>query len=165
MDTARLARHLFTTRRGVKRAFPATCMDAIRAAIERAEACHRGEIRFVIEAVLEPAQLMRAMTPRARALELFCKLRVWDTPDNSGVLIYVLFADRAIEIIADRGIHARAGQASWDCIAGAMQKAFASGEFEAGALSGIAGVAGELRRHMPIDGPSPDELPNEVTLL
>lgn len=165
MNIQRLARHLLTTRRHAKRHFPEASLAAIKAAIVQSEASHKGEIRFAIEAALEPGQVWRNMTPRQRALDLFSDLRVWDTRDNSGVLVYVLLADRAIEIIADRGIHARAGDDVWTRIAAVMREAFAAGEFEAGAIAGIDGVSRELIRHVPAAGDNPDELANEVTLL
>jgi uncharacterized membrane protein len=165
MDMGRFLRHLFTTRAAVRRHFPPASLRAITDAITESERGHRGEIRFVIEPALEPAQLMAGMAPRERALEVFSELRVWDTEENSGVLIYVLHADHAIEIVADRGIHAAAGQQTWQRIAADMERDFAAGDYGAGALRGIAAVSAELRRHLPRGGGDVDELPNEVTLL
>jgi uncharacterized membrane protein len=164
MDMGRFLRHLFTTRAAVRRHFPPASLRAITDAITESERGHRGEIRFVIEPALEPAQLTAGMAPRERALEVFSELRVWDTEENSGVLIYVLHADHAIEIVADRGIHAAAGQQTWQRIAADMERDFAVGDYGAGALRGIAAVSAELRRHLPRGG-DVDELPNEVTLL
>ncbi|KQV90272.1 hypothetical protein ASD15_23425 [Massilia sp. Root351] len=165
MDIRRFLRHLFTTRAAVRRHFPPASLQAIEAAIAESERGHRGEIRFVIEPALDPGQLMEGMAPRERALEVFSELRVWDTEENSGVLVYVLFADHAIEIVADRGIHAAAGQPAWKRIAADMETAFAAGDYGAGALRGIAAVTAELRRHLPPGGGGVDELPDEVTLL
>ena len=165
MTLSRLAKHMLTTHRQVKRNFPESSLAAIKSAIGNAEATHSGEIRFAIEAALQPAQVMRDMTPRERALDVFSELRVWDTQHNSGVLIYLLLADRAVEIIADRGIHARTGSETWQRIVGIMQDDFAAGRFEAGAVSGVAAVAEKLTRHFPVTGANPDELPNDVTLL
>lgn len=165
MDLARTVRHLLTTQRKARRCFGDSGLAAIKAAIAASEAAHLGEIRFAIEAALHPAQLWRNVAPRDRAIELFSELRVWDTEHNSGVLIYVLLADHAIEILADRGIHARVGAATWETIAQAMQAEFAAGRFEAGALGGIAAVSRELAACLPLKGGNPDELPNDVTLL
>jgi uncharacterized membrane protein len=166
MEFARLLKHAFTTRRSVKRHFTDACLAAIAAAIREAEAAHSGEIRFAVEAALEPSQVMRGMTPRERALEVFSLLRVWDTERNNGVLIYLLHADHAVEIVADRGIHAKSsGGQVWQRIVGDMQSALGRGEFQAGALQGIRAVGEELRRHFPVQGDNPNELPNEVRLL
>ncbi|SFU70117.1 TPM domain-containing protein [Pseudoduganella namucuonensis] len=165
MDIGRLIKHLLTTRVTVRRRFPMSSLEAIKAAITESERGHRGEIRFAIEPALEPMQVLRGMAPRERAVEVFSELGVWDTEENSGVLIYVLYADHAIEIVADRGIHASSGVSAWERIASDMERAFAAGDYEAGALRGIAAVSEELRRHVPRDGGGVDELPDEVTLL
>ena len=125
-----------------------------------------GEIRFAIETALEPGQILRGITPQKRAIEVFSELRVWDTEYNSGVLIYVLFADRAVEIIADRGIHAKTvDRKVWSAITVVMQEAFAAGQFETGAMSGVAAVTAELTRHFPVSGENPDELANDVDMI
>ena len=144
MKPMRLARHLFTTRAAVRRRFPPSCIAAITQAIAQSESTHRGEIRFAIEASLSPQQVLRDMGARERALEIFAALRVWDTEDNSGVLIYVLPADHAIEIVADRGINLRAADGTW---------------------AGIAAVSRELSRHLPATDGNPNELSDDVTLL
>lgn len=165
MQLSRWIAHLGMTAGRVRRAFPAGCLDAIEQAIGQAESTHDGEICFVIEGALHPAQLLRGLSPRARALEVFAQQRVWDTEHNNGVLIYVLLADRAVEIVADRHIHARAGTAAWAEVARAMEQDFARGEFRTGALAGVAGVAAELARHYPGALRSGNQLPDRPTLL
>ena len=166
MTLARLVRHLLTTRLQVERHFPAQSLAAIKSAIETAESSHRGEIRFVIEAALHPGRLMQGITARERALEVFSLLRVWDTEHNNGVLIYLLLADKSVEIIADRGIHARTGgDEAWQRIVCVMQDAFAKRRFEAGAVAGIVAAAEEMVKHFPSAGDYAGELPDEVTLL
>ena len=165
MKLRRLARHLLTGRATVRRHFPPSCLAAITQAITDAETTHRGEVRFAIEAALSPLQLLRDMSARERALEVFSALRVWDTEHNSGVLIYVLLADRAIEIVADRGIDVRAADGIWDRIAQAMRDEFSHGRYQAGALAGIAAVSRELGRHLPAADGTPNELGDDVTLL
>ena len=165
MKPTRLARHLLTTRAAVRRHFPPSCLAAITQAIAQSEAAHRGEIRFAIEASLSPQQVLRDMGARERALEVFAALRVWDTEDNSGVLIYVLLADHAIEIVADRGIHLRTADGTWARIAQAMQDEFCHGRYQAGALAGIAAVSRELSRHLPASDGNLNELSDDVTLL
>lgn len=165
MDLKRLYKHLLTTRAQVTRHFPPAKLDTIKNAITASERTHRGEIRFVIEAALDPVQVMGNVTPRDRALEVFSHLRVWDTHDNSGVLIYVLFADRAIEIIADRGIDAHSGSAAWERIATNVQSAFSAGDFLAGALFAVTSVSEQLRHHVPHERDGEGELPNHVTML
>lgn len=137
----RLFRHLLFTRRQLRRAFPPATLDAIEQAIRRAESRHRGEIRFVVEGALHGHALLSGQSARERAIVLFSELRVWDTEANNGVLIYVLLADRRLEIVADRGIHARVAPELWNVIARGMEQAFASGRFEAAAIDAVRAVA------------------------
>lgn len=165
MDFSRMFRHITTTRSQVRRYFPAPLLDALKAAIGQSESRHSGEILFAVEAALEPMQAAQGMTPRERAIEVFSNLRLWDTQQNNGVLIYVLMADHAIEIVADRGIHAQVGEAGWRHMADAMQRAFAARDIEAGALACIAAVSRELEAHFPGNASNPNELADDVRLL
>jgi uncharacterized membrane protein len=162
----RWIRHLFLDHLALMRAFPLATLDAIGRAVARQERRHRGELRVAIEGGLPVQALLAGRTARERALEQFTRLRVWDTDDNSGVLIYLLLADRRVEIVADRGIHARVGDIAWETICGAMQQEFAAGRFEAGILSGLASVSDLLAQHFPTrPGDNPDELPNAPVVV
>lgn len=161
----RWLRHLFDFG-AVRRRFPQPTLDAIQQAIEASEATHRGEIVFAVEGRLPFAALWRGQSPRERAHAVFARLRVWDTEDNTGVLVYVLLADHAIEIVADRGIAARSDDAEWRAACDLMRDAFARDEAAAGALAGIEAVTRILRRHVPSDARiDRDELPGTPVLL
>lgn len=148
-----------------RRAFPQATLDSIEAAVRISETRHSGEIRFAIENSLAPERVWRGMSGRERAVEVFSSLRVWDTEHNSGVLIYLLLADRDIEIIADRGIAARVDAAVWEQVAHTMEAAFRQGEFERGALAGIEQISALLEAHFPPSGHNPDELANRPVIL
>jgi uncharacterized membrane protein len=161
----RLLRHLFTDHVAARRAFPAATLKAIGAAIGRDELRHDGELRFVIEASMPFRRVLRKQPARGRALELFSQLKVWDTEHNSGVLIYVLLADRHVEIVADRGIHAKVADGTWDGVCAAMQQAFAAGQFEAGAIAGVDAISDLLALHFPRAADKANELPDEPVML
>lgn len=144
MDLARTARHLLTTRHGIKRCLTDADLAAIDQAIAESMALHQVQIHFAIEPALHPIELWREVEPHERALELFSELRVWDTEHNSGVLIYVLLADRAIEILADRHVHGYVGAARWAAIVDAMRAEFARGRYREGVLDAIAAIRREL---------------------
>jgi uncharacterized membrane protein len=146
-------------------AFPRAVLDAIEAAVRRSEATHRGEIRFAIENALAPWAALRGKTAHERAIEVFAQSRVWDTEENTGVLIYVLLADRRVEIVADRGIAKKVAQSEWDAVARVMQEAFRQGNFRAGALAGIEQVGAILARHFPAGQVNPDELPDRPLIV
>ena len=159
----RALKHLFTPHWVVARAFPPATLRRVEHAIKDSERSHRGEIRFAVEGPLHVAHL-RA-TPRTRAHQVFSDLRVWDTAENTGVLIYVQLVDRAIEIIADRGIAARVPAAEWQAICRAIQRAFKDGKYEEGALGAIAAVTGVLAREFPASGAHANELPDKPVVL
>ena len=163
----RLFRHLIGEDFAAKRAFPREVRRRIAAVIAEQERRHTGELRFVVEGGLPPMAVLRGVTSRERAVNLFSQLGVWDTEANNGVLIYVLLADRAVEIVADRGIHARVGAQAWEIICGEMQRCFAGGRFEDGTVAGLQAVSDLLVEHFQArpGEDNPDELSNDPTLI
>ena len=162
---SRIVSHMTTTRGQVIRAFSAKSMKVIEQAIKAAEVGHAGEIRFVVEGALDGLPLVKDQSARERAIEVFSLLRIWDTEHNSGVLIYLLLADRRVEIVADRGIHARVGAVGWDALCQDMEASFASGQYEQGAVACIKAVAQHLARHFPSHGNARNELPDAPVVL
>jgi uncharacterized membrane protein len=161
----RLFRHLLGEDWAARRAFPEPVLERITAAIASGEQCHSGELRFVVEGGLPPVCVLRGQTARQRAEELFGELRVWDTEHNSGVLIYLLMADRSVEILADRGVSARVPPGQWQAICKAMEQRYALGEFERGAVEGIEAVSDLLAAHFPADAVNPNELPDRPVIM
>lgn len=149
-SVSRFFRHLCSNPWQVKRHFSAQALGNIEAAITASETKHTGEIRFVVEAGLHPYEIVWHKAPRARAIELFGRLNIWDTENNNGVLIYLLLADRDVEIVADRSIDKPIGYDGWDLICHDMEVMFRRGEFEAGVLQGIEKVNETLEQHFPM---------------
>jgi len=167
MNWNRWFRHLVVTRRKLERAFPASALAAIEQAITESEFTHSGEIRFAIEAGLEPGEIWAGKTPRQRALEVFAALGVWDTEANNGILIFVLLADRDVEIVADRGFNDGVAHAEWNAVCNAMEARFRAEQYEQGAVEGVY-AAGRLlaRQYPPLPGGrDEDELPNRPAIL
>lgn len=165
MGIKRIGRHLLLNRWRVRREFPRHVLTSIESAIKASEKQHTGQIRFVVEGALDGRPLFHDQAARARALDVFSLLRIWDTAHNNGVLIYLLLADRDVEIIADRGIDVKVGHAKWQDICGAMEAQFRSGHFEAGVIEGIAAVTNYLVTYFPASGPHKNELPDAPTVL
>ena len=165
MNITRIARHLLATPWQVKRAFPSRTLHAIEQAIKASEAKHIGEIRFAVEGALHSTALFKGQSARERAIEVFSELRVWDTEHNNGVLIYLLLADRAVEVIADRGVHAKVGSHAWEKICRKMETAFKQMNYEAGVVSGIQAIAQYLVEHFPAVGDDHNELPDKPVVL
>ncbi|MGZ4959461.1 MAG: TPM domain-containing protein [Methylomonas sp.] len=159
MRIARFFRHIFSPPWRVRLAFPKHSLNAIETAIAASEYSHLGELRFVVEHALDISALWRGVTPRERALEVFSQCRVWDTRHNSGVLIYLLLADRTVEIVADRGIHTRVGNEVWTEICHTMETRFRDRKFERGVMDGIMAITAVLQRHFPARN---TDNPNEI---
>jgi uncharacterized membrane protein len=161
----RLLRHLFASQLGTRRRFSREVTEAIERAIATAELRSSGEIRFAVETGLEPWELRQGKSPRERALELFGDLRVWDSELRNGVLIYVLMADRDVEIVADRGAAACIQAEDWESACRAMEAHFRAGRFQEGAVAGVTAVGALLERHFPARATDRNEQPDQPALL
>lgn len=160
-------KHNLSAPGAVRRRFSETALQRIEHAIAHSETQHSGEIRFAVEAALPWSYLKRNAPARERAHMLFSKLRVWDTEHNNGVLIYVELADRAIEIVADRGLAAHVAPAEWQAIYQRMREYFRLENYEAGVVAGIEHVSQKLAAHFPARPglSNVNELPNAPTVL
>ena len=161
MSVGRALRHL--TAGGVRRAFSVATLNAIEHAIAESERAHGGEIRFAVEASLTTLEVMRGFTPRERALQVFAQLGVWDTQANNGVLIYVLWADRDVEIVADRGFNGQVSPQEWSDVCHRMEELFGNGDTERASTEGIRAVGALIARHYPAT--DRNELPNRAVIL
>ena len=162
---ARILKHLFYPDWLAWRAFPTASRRAIERAIGESEVRHGGEIRFAIEPNLPLLPLLRGIGARERAVEVFGRLRVWDTDQNNGVLIYLLLADRDVEIVADRGLNGKVRPAEWEAICRQMEADFRRSAFEAGVRQGIKAIGELLARHFPPPADNRNELPDRPTLI
>lgn len=157
----RIATHRWFDERDARRMLGPQALARLTDHVRRAEQQHGGEIRLCIEAALPLSHLWRRVSARQRALEIFSELRVWDTEHNNGVLIYLLLAERAIEIVADRGLHDSESERSWPPIVAEAQSAFARSEFELGLQHAIEGVSKVLNVAYPSTDRKPgNELPD-----
>ena len=164
-EIARVLRHLVSDQRAVRRVLPAAALERIGACIAAGEVRHDGEVRFCIEAALPWSYLRRGAAARERAVMLFSKLRIWDTERNTGVLLYVLQADKAIEIVADRGIAARVPQAAWNAICTDLGRSFRQGNAEAGVVAALGRIHDLLAAHFTALDANPNELPDQPVVL
>lgn len=165
MMIRRALTHLFTPPWRLRGTLSAHSLQRIEAAIGANERLHRGEIRFAVEAALDLHHLRADLGARARAVQVFSELGMWDTEENNGVLIYLLLADRDFEIVADRGIHRHVGQDGWEAIARRMEAHFRGGDIERGIIEGIEAVGALLCVHYPRTGPDANELPDRPVVV
>ena len=161
----RVWRHRLASERQVVAAFDAAAFERIEAAIAGGERRHRGEVRFAVEADLDLHSLWAGMTPRERALQVFAEQGVWDTEENTGVLIYLLWADHAVEIVADRAAHRCLPAERWQEICTRMAQACRDGRHVDGVLAAVEAVNDALAAAVPACADDRDELPNRSILL
>ena len=172
-----LLKHLWLDESDTRRAIPADLLNRLAERVAASELRHSGEIRICVEASLPTSYLWRlnrentlgALT-RQRAVMMFGKLRVWDTEHNNGVLIYLLLAEHAIEIVADRGLSKHVSAAQWEDLVAHMSVAFRAGRYEDGLTEAIAETSALLVQHFAVDaaqdGPqNANELPDNPMLL
>ena len=161
----RVVPHLLLPRVVLNRRFPAATLKAIESAVGASEKRHRAEIRFAIEVALDVRALWRVRTVRGRALEVFAELGVWSTAERNGVLIYVLLAERQVEIVADHGLTGRVSDAEWREVCALIEREFAQSRWQEGALHGIEAATALLTREFPTSGENRNEQPDRPILL
>ncbi|MDO9072196.1 MAG: TPM domain-containing protein [Rubrivivax sp.] len=162
----RMLRHGRGGERELRRALDPEALARLQVAVAGSEQHHSGEIRISVEAGLPLSYVWHDLTARDRAITLFGKLRVWDTEHNNGVLIYLLLAEHAIEIVADRGLVRHVSPAQWDTLVAGMRDNFRAGRFQEGLAQAVDAVDGLLRRHFPLQPgqTNPNELPDAADL-
>jgi uncharacterized membrane protein len=165
MQLTRTLKHLFYPGWWLRRDFPASELARVETAIKSSESKHSGEIRFAIESSLPLRALWNDEKPQERALEVFSLLKVWDTENNNGVLIYLLLADHKVEITADRNINKVVGHEEWQRICSIMEEHFRAGRFGEGSVKGIEEIGLLLEKYFPVGADDKNELPNKPVIL
>lgn len=165
MNLKRLAKHLFLPSWWVQRGLTAADLAAIESAVAESEKKHRGELRIVFEGPLPWFVLWRYRTARERAAQLFAQLGVWDTEDNSGLLIYIQLVDHHIEILADRGITRCVAQTEWDALCASLAPMLKQKNYREAGLLAVSRAGALLVRYFPARADNPNELPNQPVRL
>ena len=146
----RILKHSSLGAADVRRAVPPALLERLGQRVSASEQRHTGEIRIYIEAGLPLSYLWRDAAARERAVMLFGKLRVWDTAHNNGVLIYLLLAERSIELVADRGLNQRISAPEWQTMVEHLGTALQAGRYEEGLTQALEEVSAVLVRHFPL---------------
>lgn len=163
MSINRALRHLASPAWVVAQAFPKAALASIEAAIAASERIHGGEVRFAVEGNLDARELWNGVTARERALAVFAQLGVWDTDANNGVLIYVLWADHDVEIVADRGFNGKVTSEQWAAACKSMEDRFKAGAPLEAVLAGVRDVGALIARHFPAT--DRNELPDRPVVM
>jgi uncharacterized membrane protein len=154
----RLGRHLWQSERAAWHAVPDNLAARLTARVRASEQRHSGQIRVCVEAALPLSYAWRAgrqaplhTVVRQRAMAWFGRLRVWDTEHNNGVLIYLLLAERRIEILADRGLMRHTTEAHWQTVVLGLRQRLQAGDFETGLTQALEEVSALLMGHFASD--------------
>jgi uncharacterized membrane protein len=165
VNIKRWLRHAFMPPWRWRVLFPKAVLSEIEQAVKQSEHQHSGELRFAVENTLTLNKVLHGMSVGQRAIEVFSDLQVWDTEENSGVLIYLSLADREVHIVADRGLKKCVPQAEWDEVAEAMRQEFRRGDFRGGSLEGIERITRLLSAHFPPRMDDRNELSNKPVII
>lgn len=166
----RIFKHRWLDESATRRAISPDMLARLQKRVAASEQLHSGEIRIYLETGLPLSYLWRKATmqqlTRQRALSLFGTLRVWDTAHNNGVLIYLLLAERVIELVADRGLNEKVAPPVWHALVASMSGAFKQGNFEDGLTQALEQVTTLLVQHFPLaaGAANPNELPDVAVL-
>ena len=162
----RILRHRWLDEADTRKAIPPDLLQRLAQRVHASEMRHTGQIRIYVEAGLPMSYLWRGATARQRAVTLFGKLRVWDKEHNNGVLIYLLLAERAIEIVADRGVDRHVAPEEWKAIVARMSAAFREERIEDGLTQALEEVSALLVQYFPLANgeANRNELPDEPVL-
>ena len=161
----RLWRHLTTTRAFGRHAFPKEVLAEIQQTIAQGEQLHRAEVRIIIEPALPLDDVLEGTHPRARARELFSDYRVWDTEENSGVLIYLNLADHQVEIVADRGVGRLVQSAEWQAICDTMTRELRRGAYRESTIAALQQLNLLLQQRLPPNGERANQLSDKPIVL
>ncbi|HVE52728.1 MAG TPA: TPM domain-containing protein [Ramlibacter sp.] len=162
----RILRHRWLDDSTTRRAIPPALVEQLARHVAESERRHTGEVRIYVEAALPLSYLWRDATPRERAIAMFGKLGVWDTEQNNGVLVYLLLAEHAIEVVADRGLSRHVSATQWQEVVHHMRDAFRAGRYEQGLIQAVDEVTALLVQHFPAapGAANANELPDAPVL-
>jgi uncharacterized membrane protein len=125
-------------------------------AIRQAELNTSGEIRVHIEKSTD-------ISHYDRALEVFQKLKMFNTKEQNAVLIYLAVEDHKFVIYGDKGIDKVVPENFWKTTKNVMQQQFKLQQFKQGIVDGVLKAGKELKAHFPWQANDEDELPNEIS--
>jgi len=128
----------------------------IVAAIRVAEKTTSGEIRVHIEKHTDLDILDRTK-------EVFHFLKMDNTIQRNGVLIYVAVEDRKFAIYGDQGINQVVSDTFWESTKDAILTQFKIGKFTQGLIDGVLITGEQLQKYFPWDHGDTNELPDEIS--
>ncbi len=128
----------------------------IVAAILEAEKNTSGEIRVHIEATAKIDHFSRAQ-------QVFHFLKMDNTKEENGVLLYVAVTDKKFVIYGDRGIDRVVPKGFWETTKETIASHFKTGSFKDGIIAGVLKAGKELEAHFPWNHNDTNELSDAIS--
>lgn len=125
-------------------------------AIRTAEQNTSGEIRVHLEKSSKTDAFERSM-------EVFHYLKMDNTKQQNGVLIYVAVEDKTFVIYGDKGINDVVPTGFWDSTKDVMQSHFKNGDFKQGLIEGVLKAGQQLEKHFPWIHGDKNELSDDIS--
>ncbi|MGA8855432.1 MAG: TPM domain-containing protein [Christiangramia sp.] len=131
--------------------------EEIVEAIRQAERTTSGEIRVHLEPSTGELDIFE------RSMEVFHALKMDNTKQDNGVLIYVAVEDRNFVIYGDKGINDVVADDFWESTKELIVSHFKKGEFKDGLVAGILKAGEQLQKHFPWDEDDTNELSDQIS--
>lgn len=146
----------FSFSKGARGSFNPEQEERIVAAIRAAELRTSGEIRVFIES------RCRFVDPVDRAAEVFFGLKMQQTEDRNGVILYVAMKDHQLAIFGDEGIHKIVGTEFWNKEVQKILQEFNAAHYVEGIIEIIHDIGEVLVKHFPYEQEDKNELPDNI---
>jgi uncharacterized membrane protein len=131
--------------------------EEIQESIRLAELKTSGEIRVHIDKKCDSDSFEKAVS-------VFNKLKMYETHERNGVLIYISFSDRKLAIIGDEGINNVVPTDFWESTKNELIFRFKRNEFAQGIIDAVTEAGKQLQQYFPVKSDDKNELSNEITM-
>ena len=126
-------------------------------AIRQAERKTSGEIRVHLEPSTGKQDIFE------RAMEVFHALKMDNTKEANGVLIYVAVEDKNFVIFGDKGINDVVPDDFWESTKDLIVSHFKHDNFKDGLVEGVLKAGEQLQKHFPWDEDNTNELSDQIS--
>jgi uncharacterized membrane protein len=153
-----LSKSMFSWFRKNKSLLSKEIQDAVVSSIAACEKRSSGEIRVYVESHC------KMVNPIHRCEEIFVQLKMHQTKEHNGVLLYLALKDKQFAIVGDIGINQKVGgNEYWEFIAVKLTEYFKAGQIKEGICYCVTEIGQSLSKYYPEDGSAnPNELPDEI---
>ena len=140
-----------------KEFFTAEEKQQVVEAIRKAEQRTSGEVRVFVET------RCRFVDAIDRAMEVFYQLKMNETEERNGTIVYVAVKDKQAAVFGDEGIHQKLGQKYWEEEVNKMMVCFKQANLAEGIIQCVTDIGEALYQNFPYDQKTDkNELPDDI---